>query len=309
VSALAAAAEDYLRVRRALGYKLARQGRQLHQFVAHLEQAGASTVTIEHAIAWATQPAGADCNYWSDRLSVARQFARHLQTIDPACEVPPKRLLPYRRRRPTPYLYTPQEITALMTAAEGLRGALHPATMRTLIGLMAVTGMRIGETIALDRDDVDHRHQLLRIIESKFGKSREVALHDSTMDALDAYEHLRDRLCPRPSCEAFFLSRNGTRLFPSCVNRVFARLVRAVGLEPRSSRCRPRPHDLRHSFAVSTLLDWYATDTSNAQARLPALSTYMGHLEPASTYYYLTAAPELLALAARRLEPPRKGLP
>jgi integrase/recombinase XerD len=172
---------------------------------------------------------------------------------------------------------------------------------------MAVTGMRIGETIRLDRDDVDHRHQLLRVIDSKFGKSRELALHESTMDALDKYAELRDRLCPRPSCEAFFISRNGTRLLSQCVNRVFARLVRTVGLEPRSARCRPRPHDLRHSFAVSTLLDWYATDT-NVQARLPSLSTYMGHVEPASTYYYLTAAPELLALAARRLEPVQKGL-
>jgi integrase/recombinase XerD len=308
VSMLAAAAEDYLRVRRALGYKLERQGKQLHQFVAYLEQAGASTVTIEHAIAWATQPASADCTYWSDRLSVARQFARYLQTIDPTCEVPPARLLPNRRRRPTPYIYTPQEIRALMGAAGELRGALHRSTMQTLIGLMAVTGMRIGETIGLDRGDVDARHQLLRIIDSKFGKSREVALEQSTMDALEAYTQLRDQLCPRPSCEAFFISRNGTRLLSQCVHFVFARLVRVVGLEPRSPRCRPCPHGLRHSFAVSTLLDWYATGT-NAQARLPSLSTYMGHVEPASTYYYLTAAPELLTLAARRLEPTQKGFP
>ena len=308
MSTLEAAAADYLRVRRALGYKLGRQGRQLLQFVAYLEQVGASTVTIEHAIAWATQPAGADCNYWCDRLSVVRQFARYLRTIDPTCEVPPKRLLPYRRRRPTPYLYSPHEITALMTAAGELRGALHPATMQTLIGLMAVTGMRIGETIRLDRDDVDHRHQLLRVIYSKFGKSRELALHETTMHALDDYAQLRDRLCPRPSCEAFFISRNGTRLLSQVVHRVFARLVTTGGLEPHPGRRRPRPHDLRHSFAVSTLLDWYATDATDVQARLPSLSTYMGHVEPASTYYYLTAAPELLALAARRLEPAQKGL-
>jgi len=273
--------------------------------VAYLDHAGASTVTIEHAVEWATQPADADCNCWGDRLSVARQFARHLQTIDPACEVPPTRLLPYRRRRPTPYLYTLQEIVALMTAAGELRGALHRATMQTLIGPLAVTGMRIGETIGLDRDDVDARHQLLRVIEGKFGKSRGVALHESTMGALDAYAQLRDRVCPCPSCEAFFISRNGTRLFSSCVNFVFARLVRTVGLEPRSPRCRPRSHDLRHSFAVSTLLGWYATDT-NMEARLPSLSTYLWHVEPASTYYHLTAAPELLALAARRLEPAPK---
>jgi integrase len=293
-------------MRRALGYKLEIQGWMLRDFVSYLEQAGARTVTIEDAVAWATQPAQADPTYWSDRLSVARQFARHLQTIDPACEVPPTRLLPIRRRRAIPYLYTPAEIAALMHAAGQLRRPLHAATHRTLIGLMAVTGMRLGEAIGLDRDHVDPRHGLLRIINSKFGKSREVVLHTSAMDALDAYGRLREELCPRPSCDAFFVSTAGTRLFASCVHRVFARLVRIVGLVPRSPRCRPRPHDLRHSFAVRTLLDWYATG-ADVQARLPSLSTYMGHASPASTYYYLTAAPELLALAARRLEPAPKG--
>jgi integrase/recombinase XerD len=306
VSAIRRAAEDYLQMRRALGYKLEIQGWMLDGFVSYLEQAGARTVTIEHAVAWATQPAQADPTYWSDRLSVARQFARHLQTLDPACEVPPTRLLPIRRRRAIPYLYTPEEIAALMDAAAELRGALHAATHRTLIGLMAVTGIRLGEAIGLDRDDVDPRHGLLRIIDSKFGKSREVALHASAMDALDAYGRLREELCPRPSCDAFFVSTAGTRLFASCVHRVFARLVRIVGPMPRSPRCRPRPHDLRHSFAVRTLLDWYATG-ADVQARLPSLSTYMGHVNPASTYYYLSAAPELLALAARRLEPAPKG--
>jgi integrase/recombinase XerD len=306
MSPLAAAAQDYLLVRRALGYKLDRQGRQLLQFVAYLDQVGASTIKTEHAVAWATQPTDGQCSYWADRLSVVRQFARHLQTIDPACEVPPIRLLPYRRRRPAPYIYTSQQIEDLMLAATDLRGELHRATMQTLIGLMAVTGMRIGEAIGLDRNDVDHRHQLLRVLNSKFGKSRELALHASTMQALDSYTLLRDRLCPSPRCDAFFMSRNGTRLLSQCVHFVFARLVKNVGLG--SGRRRPRPHDLRHSFAVSTLLDWYAGDTTNVQSRLPSLSTYMGHVEPANTYYYLTATPELLARAASRLEPIPKGL-
>jgi integrase/recombinase XerD len=171
---------------------------------------------------------------------------------------------------------------------------------------MAITGMRLGEAIGLDRDDVDERHRLLRIIDSKFGKSREVALHESAMEAMNAYRQLRDRLCPRPSCEAFFASTAGTRLFASCVHRVFARLVSTVGLQPRSPRCRPRMHDIRHSFAVRTLLDWHATG-ADVQARLPSLATDMGHVNPASTYYYLTAAPELLALVVRRLEPAPEG--
>jgi integrase/recombinase XerD len=306
MNALRSAAKDYLQLRRALGYKLEVQGWMLRGFADYLERIGARTVTIEHAVGWATQPADADPSYWSDRLSAARQFARYLQTIDPACEVPPAGLLPCRRRRAIPYLYTPEEITALMRAAGELRGPLHAATYQTLVGLMAVTGIRLGEAIRLDRDDVDAGHRLLRIIDSKFGKSREVALHESAMNALAAYSRLRGELCPRPRSEAFFVSTAGTRLFASCVHRVFARLVRIVGLEPRSPRCRPRPHDLRHSFAVRTLLDWYAAN-ADVQPRLPSLSTYMGHVNPASTYYYLTAAPVLLALAARRLEPPHEG--
>jgi integrase/recombinase XerD len=302
MSALRRAAEDYLRTRRALGYKLEIQGWMLREFVSYLEQAGASTVTIAHAVGWATRPAAADPGYWSDRLSVARQFARHLQTLDPSCEVPPPRLLPVPRRRAIPYLYTPAEVTALMRAAAGLRGPLHAATHQTLIGLLAVTGMRPGEAIGLDRDDVDARDGLLRIIDSKFGKSREVALDESTMKALDAYRRLRDEHCPRPRGAAFLLSTAGTRLFPSCVHRVFARLVTTAGLTARSPRCRPRLHDLRHSFAVRTLLDWHGAGI-DVRARLPWLSTYMGHVSPASTYYYLSAAPELLALAAQRLEP------
>lgn len=303
MSALGRAAEDYLRTRRALGYKLEVQGWMLRQFVCYLEQAGARTVTIEHAVGWATRPAAADPGYRSDRLSVARQFARHLQTLDPACEVPPTRLLPVRRRRAIPYLYTPEEITALMRAARRLRGRLHAATHETLIGLLAVTGLRPGEAIGLHRDDLDARHGVLRIIDSKFAKSREVALDDTALKALGAYARLRDEHCARLRGEAFFVSTAGTRLFLSCVHRVFARLVVTAGLIARSPRCRPRLHDFRHSFAVRTLLDWHAAGV-DVRARLPWLSTYMGHVSPASTYYYLSAAPELLALAAQRLEPP-----
>jgi integrase/recombinase XerD len=301
VSTLAAAAHDYLRVRRALGYKLERQGRQLLHFVAYLDAVGATTVTIEHAIAWATLPAGATGGYWSDRLSVVRQFARYLQTIDPACEVLAKGLLPYRRERPIPFLFTPADIERVMRAAGELRGELHVATTQSLIGLMAVTGIRVGEAIGLGRDDVDRGGRLIRVIDGKFGKSREVAVHDTTIAALDGYAELRDRVCPRPRCETFFVSRNGTRLRYQCVRRVFMRLVRAAGLEDRSPRRRPRPHSLRHSFAVNTLRDWYADDV-DVQARLPLLTTHLGHVTPASTCYYLTAAPDLLALAARRLE-------
>jgi integrase/recombinase XerD len=168
--------------------------------------------------------------------------------------------------------------------------------------------VRIGEAIGLGRDDVDRRERLIRVIDGKFGKSREVAVDRTTVAALDSYAEVRDRVCPRPRCDAFFLSRNGTRLLYQCVHLVFKRLVAACGLEDRSPRRRPRPHSLRHSFAVNTLRDWYANDL-DVQARLPLLTTHMGHITPDSTYYYLTAAPDLLALVAGRLEPTTERIP
>lgn len=295
-------ADDYLRMRRALGYKLEVQGWLLQEFITHLEQTGARTVTVEHALAWATSPTTASRPYWAQRLSVVRQFARYLQTIDPTCEIPPASLLPFHPRRSVPHLYRPDEITALMAAASALPMPLQAATYRTLIGLLAVTGLRLGEAIRLDRDDLDAGQRLLRILHSKFGKSREVALHETTMRALAAYGRLRDRLCPKPRCQAFFLSTRGTQLLAPSIHEAFNRLVEIAGIVSRPGGRRPRPHDLRHGFAVATLLDWYR-DGADIQARLPLLSTYLGHVNPASTFWYLTAAPELLALAAGRLEP------
>jgi integrase len=307
VSRLFAAAEDYLQMRRALGYKLESQAPLLFAFVAYLERAQAATVTIELAVGWACEPVAADGVWWAKRLSVARQFARYLQTIDPTCEVPPARLLPYRARRATPYPYAPEEIVALMGAADRLALPLQAATYRTLIGLLAVSGMRVGETIGLDRGDIDDRDGLVRVINGKFGKSREVPLDSSAIEALAAYGQRRDQLCPRPACEAFFVSTAGTRLHAANVRRVFARLVRVVGLEPRSPRCRPTLHGFRHRFAVRTLLDWHRAGI-DVQARLPWLATYMGHTEPANTFWYMTATPELLGLVAERLEPVLEGI-
>jgi integrase/recombinase XerD len=307
VSVLHDRAEDYLRMRRALGYKLEVQGWLLEEFIAYLEQTGAATVTIDAAVAWATLPAAAERSYWAQRLSVVREVARHLRTIDPACEIPPASLLPFRPRRAIPHLYEPEEITALMTAAGTLPIALQAATYRTLIGLLAITGLRLGEAIRLNRDETDADHQLLRILHSKFGKSREVALHETSMRALEDYSRLRDQQFPKPGCEAFFLSTRGTRLLAPCIHETFNRLVTIAGITPRPGGRRPRPHDLRHGFAVSTLLDWYR-EGLDVQARLPLLSTWLGHVNPASTFWYLTAAPELLALAAARLDPTLEGL-
>lgn len=301
MSALRRDLDDYLVIRRALGFKLKRAGLLLGDFVAHLEANEADTITTDAALAWATLPPNGASNWGAQRLSVVRSFARHLHAIDPTHEVPPPGLLPGRSHRATPYLYADRDIAALMAAARGLRSPLRAATFETLVGLLAVTGLRIGEALRLDRDDVDLVDGVLGIRLSKFGKSREVPLHPSTVDALAAYTRERDRLCRRPVDRAFFVSTAGTRLLYCNAHLAWLDLVRRAGLQRRSATCRPRPHDLRHSFAVRTLLGWYP-DGADVQARMPLLSTYLGHVHPGNTYWYLSAAPELLTLVVARLD-------
>jgi len=302
MNSLLAALADYLTMRRALGYKLARDEKLLTQFLSYLDGIGASTVTVDNIVAWATLPADSgDGHWWSRRLTVVRGFARYLHTLDPAVEVPPADMLPQRPCRATPYLYSSAEIAALMAATASLRTPLRRATYRTLFGLLIVTGMRVGEVIRLDVDDLDVVHELLTVRESKFGKSRQLPLHPTTTRALRAYLQQRHQLLPAPQTPALFVSTAGTRLLYCNVHSTFLRLVATAGLSPRSTSCRPRIHDTRHSFAVATVLVWYR-DGGDVAARLPLLSTYLGHVHPGSTYWYMQAAPELLALAAERLD-------
>jgi integrase len=300
VSDLHHAVEDYIAVRRALGSKLERHPRLLENFVAYMEAAGVTTITTELALSWATLP-GDDAHptYLSNRLCAVRGFARHLQAFDPATEVPPAHLLPWPKCRATPYLYSDADIAALMSAARSLTPALRAATYETLIGLLSVTGMRVGEGLRLDRDDVDWDEGMLTIWDSKFGKSREVPLHSDALDALRAYAQRRDELCPHPSTASFLVSPGGARLVYVTVQKTFSRLVDDAGLGPRSSGRRPRLHDMRHALACTVLLGWYR-DGVDVEAHLPLLSTFLGHGNPSSTYWYFTAVPELLALAAER---------
>lgn len=293
---------DYLAVRRVLGYKLARAEKLLAQFLTYLEDRGADHLTTEMALAWATLPAGTHPSWISTRLSVVRRFAVHLRAIDPTTEVPPSDLLPWRTCRATPYLYSDGDIAALMAAATTLRTSHRIATYRSLIALLAVTGMRVGEAIGLDRDDFDAINGLLTVRNGKFGKSRELPLHPSSVSALTDYLRRTDRPPRRRSTSsALFVSTAGTRLLYTNVQNTFHQLVGCAGLTPRSASCRPRLHDIRHGFAIRTLLDAYR-DGGDPAARLTLLSTYLGHVDPGKTYWYLSAAPELLQLAGARLE-------
>jgi len=306
VSALGQSLEDYLSIRRALGYKLVDEGRLLMDFVAFVDQSGAVAITTELAVAWAVRPHDASPGWSARRLSAVRGFARHHQMIDPDSEIPPVGLLPRRNHRPTPYLYSNDDVTALLMAARTLSPQLRAATYETLIGLLASTGMRIGEAMRLDDTDIDSAGSVVTVNNSKFGRSRLLPVHSSTLDALNAYTDLRERLCPHPKAPSVFVSTRAARLAHSTINFTFHQMLDRADLNQAASGCRPRVHDLRHSFAVKTLLNWYR-DGADVQSRLPALSAYLGHVHPSDTYWYLTAAPELLALAADRLVAPQSN--
>jgi integrase/recombinase XerD len=301
MTALHQAVRDYLAIRRAMGYKLEKEARLLPRFADFLEERGAATVTTELAVAWARLPADQHPGLWAARLSIVRLFAAYLQSIDPATEVPPADLLPLKQRRATPYLYRDEEIAALLAAADGLRSPLRALTYRTLIALLAVTGLRTGEALGLDRGDLDLAPGLLVVRNGKFGKSREVPLHPTTARALRGYLRARDRLCRPPATPALFITTRATRLHTHTAQCAFRELAESAGLERRPGPRRPRLHDLRHTFAVRTLLGAYRS-SADVKARLALLSTYLGHGDPRDTYWYLSAAPELLAVAAERLE-------
>jgi integrase len=235
-----------------------------------------------------------------------RSFAEHLVALDPRTEVPPRELLPTGVRRARAYLYTDLELTRLLGAARTRLSAPRGETYATLFGLLAVTGMRVGEAVALDRDDVRLEEGVVVVWYGKFRRSREIPLHSTTVAALRAYARDRDRWAPRPRSPAFFVSSKGTRVFYQNVHYEFHKLVTAE-LEPRPGPCRPRIHDLRHTFAVRTLLGWYR-DGLDVDVLMPRLSTYLGHVSPSCTYWYLSATPELFALAARRVDRAQRSL-
>jgi len=289
-------------MRRALGFKLESHGPRLMSFVRFCEAHNATTVTTDLAVEWATSTGSDHEAYQARRLDVVRIFARHLQPLDPATEVPPTDVLDRRQWRIPPYLYPSQEVTALMSAARRLRPAIRAATWRTLIGLLAVTGMRQGEACRLGRDDIDLNAETITIEDSKFGKSRMVFLHPTAAAALRVYARTRDEAFPQAQAGTFLVNSLGRPLDSRNTSTTFAGLVTAAGITAPPGQRAPRLHDLRHVFTVATLLDWYR-DGGDVQARLPVLSTWLGHIDPKSTYWYLSAVPELLALAAARLEP------
>lgn len=305
---LQAALDEYLAVRRALGVGLRLAGRLLQRFVDFAERQGAAYITTELALEWATQPAAAQPAQWANRLGMVRRFAQYCSTLDPRTVVPPRDLLPYRVARPAPYLYRDEEIARLIQVARELpsQTGLRPHTYATLFGLYAVTGMRTNEPLRLDRDEVDLANGVLTIRGTKFGKSRYVPIHPSTQRALQCYGAHRDHLCRNPHSPSFFLSERGTRLTEWSVRWTFVQLSCQIGLRCPSDSRGPRLLDLRHRLAITTLLRWYRRGV-DVERHLPELSTYLGHVHISDTYWYLTATPQLLHQALRRMERSEEG--
>lgn len=300
MSALRQALTRYLRMRRGFGYRYNNEERCLVQFVAFMAEAHATVITRKLAMAWITQ---AQRTSWPQRLSAVRGFARHLSNIEPGTETLPPGVFPSPKRG-RPYIYTEVEIARLLEASLnwGLTNGINRWTYHCLFGLLAATGMRVGEAIGLRRADVDVEAGILTLRDTKGGKDRLVPLHPTTTEALVDYAGRRDdyRVCRKSPW--FFVLQTGNRLRHQYPHRVFIAVLRQIGLrDPEPHSRGPRLHDLRHSFAVNTILRWYRTG-EEVERLLPTLSTYLGHSKVRDTYWYLSACPELMGEAASRLE-------
>ena len=305
MSALREASKKYLELRRNLGFQLRGVDSALRSFVTFAEREGVSYITTDLALRWAKEPPDAQPATWASRLRMVRRFAVWLSATDQCTEVPPVGLLPHRYRRQRPYIYSDAEIEKLVQAAGQLPSplGLKGRTYSTIFGLLSVTGMRVSEALALDREDVNPEEGILKIRRTKFGKSRLVPIHESTCQVLMDYARERERVVRWPTTAAFFLSERGTRVTEWATRYNFANVSCEVGLSSPGRRHGhgPRLHDMRHQFAARTLVGWYRRGI-DVERELPKLATYLGHVHVNETYWYIEAIPELLELATRRLE-------
>ena len=295
-------AADYIRLRRQLGADLHWPEHLLGQLCVDLDAAGCSVLTVDFAIAWSSVLPGGVADpppsRATTRMTAIRGFATHLHALNPDHEVPPAGIFPAQPHRARPYIYTGAEIAAVIRAAATLTGELRVRTFPVVFALLAATGMRIGGALTLDRDTVDLDDGVLLIRQGKNGDPRLVPLHASAVAALEQYSRRRGEHRVSAQGQAFFADSRGRRVKYPTVLDAFVHASTAAGL--RTATQRPRMHDLRHTFAVNTLLGWYR-EGADVAAKMPALSVYLGHSDPANTYWYVSAVPELLAHAATRL--------
>lgn len=307
MSTLREAVNEYLSMRRHLGFKLHQAGRGLLDFVTFMERHQAPVITQALALAWAQLPSNVQPSRWAARLGYVRAFARYRQVTDPRTEVPSPGLLPFQPKRVKPYLYSDEEIRNLLRAALHMphryrRGALLPWVYYCLFGLLCVSGLRLGEARNLELRDIDLDAALLTVREAKFGRTRLVPLHGSTCEVLAEYIARRQRHWAGRSVSSYlFVSSWGNRLDAAQIHRAFYALSRQIGLRGEHDSHGPRLHDFRHRFATCTLVNWYRSE-KDPERHLPMLSAYLGHVHIADTQWYLEGSPELMSEAMRRLE-------
>jgi integrase len=296
--------DRYLSIRRNLGYDLRTDERILRRFAQFVDREGVLHIDTALVLRWDASLPGVGTSTRSARFGKVRLFAQWLSGIDPAHEVPPRGLLPHRYARQHPYIYSDAEIAAIIVAAKALPSiyGLRGLTCSTLFGLITVTGLRISEALALDDDDLDAGDGVLRVRRGKLGKERLLPLDPTVVTQLAHYAAERNRLLGH-AAPAFFVTEKGTRLTDCCARYNFARTCQQIGLRADQQYCRhgrgPRIHDLRHTFAVRTMIDWYRTGKDPAREMI-RLTTYLGHTDPNHTFWYLEAVPELLDLAMAR---------
>jgi len=311
MNTLRQAVQEYLAMRRSLGFKLQSAGPALFDFVSFLEQHRASYITLRLALAWATQPSGGKPDTRAaQRLSFVRLFACYRSATDPRTQIPPAGVLPFRPKRARPYLYSDKEIQQLLRATLHMPlspphrkcCALLPWVYYCLFGLLSVTGLRLGEARNLRLQDVDLHAGVLTIRGAKFGKDRLVPLHASTCKVLADYIARRQRhWARRPVSSYLFVSSWGNRLDSGQIHRAFYAVSRQIGLRGATDSHGPRLHDLRHRFATTTLVNWYRSNQEPERC-LPLLSAFLGHVHVSDTQWYLSASPELMREAMSRLE-------
>lgn len=305
MSRLSEELDRYLTIRRSLGFNLSTTARVLRRFVAFAEQQGANHISTDLFLQWQKVFGHANRQTWSSYLEMIRIFAQWLQGLDPEHEVPPKGLIPRRYRRSQPYIYSDEEIRRIIEVSAKLpsMSGMRALTYSTLFGLIAVTGLRISEGLALNNRDVDLDVGVLTILRGKSGNVRLVPIEESVSKHLRAYANKRDRLLGFVP-QSFFATDRGTQPNKGSANYNFSIVGQHIGLRPpqRRKRCGrgPRIHDLRHTFAARTMVGWYRMGKDPSREMIK-LTTYLGHLNPEHTYWYIEAVPELLELASKRV--------
>jgi integrase/recombinase XerD len=298
---LTTALREYLKVRRSFGYRLLDTEKYLKNFIAFLVKRNCRFITVRLALQWATLPQYTTRACWTRRLSTVRLFARYRAAEDPRTEIPALHFLSGKPHRAIPYIYSNKELHQLLVAFQSLSSkGLRHHTYYTFFGLMIVTGCRISELLALNRDDLDLSNGWLTIWNSKFNKSRLLPLHPTTVEQLKKYSNVRDKFLGK-NTSAFFISEAGTRLTTCGVRWVFVKVSKQIGLRAPDASNGPRIHDIRHRFATKTLLNWYRKGLDINQ-KISLLTTYLGHKKPSDIYWYVTGTPELLAQATTRFE-------